>query len=277
MNDTMSNTKAEKVIWEEKNLTELKMNGEQLSMNVECDITGNTQPPSVKQDLDVTTEEKISGIYKIINKVNGKYYVGSSNNIYGIPNGRWYQHKMHLKYKVHYNKHLQSAWNKYGESNFDFVIIEKCIKNDLLEREQYYLNTAKLEIKKCYNKSFLAERPEWTNDSRQKRSIQISGKNNPNYGNGNKIKGIHNPFFGKKHSTITKNKMSVNHKNVEGINNSQYDSKKYLFHNNITNEQFYGTRYDFRKKFNNIKPSGLSILITQKSHSYKNWIINHNL
>jgi len=49
----------------------------------ECDTTGNT--PNKKESTplnDITNvKEKISGIYKIINKVNGKYYVGSSTNL----------------------------------------------------------------------------------------------------------------------------------------------------------------------------------------------------
>lgn len=48
----------------------------------ECVTTADTLKPNEKRpETDIT---KISGIYKIINKINGKYYVGSSDNILGI-------------------------------------------------------------------------------------------------------------------------------------------------------------------------------------------------
>ena len=62
---------------------------------------------------------KTSGIYKIVNKINGKYYVGSSKN---IP-VRWSDHKETLNKSSHYNVHLQRSWKKYGNHNFEFVIV----------------------------------------------------------------------------------------------------------------------------------------------------------
>ena len=82
-------------------------------------------------------KQKICGVYKITNRVNGKIYVGSSKNIYE----RWNQHKDKLRNNCHDNAHLQNAWIKYGENNFKFEIIEECDPNVQFEREQYYLNT----------------------------------------------------------------------------------------------------------------------------------------
>jgi group I intron endonuclease len=65
---------------------------------------------------------KICGVYKITNMINGKIYIGSSNNIYN----RWSQHKASLNAKTHNNIHLQNAWNLYGSQNFKFEIIENC-------------------------------------------------------------------------------------------------------------------------------------------------------
>jgi group I intron endonuclease len=82
---------------------------------------------------------KISGIYGIFNKINGKVYVGSSINL----NNRHNQHFNYLKYNRHYNAYLQAAWNKYGEENFEFVILEKIkypTKKKLEKREQYWIN-----------------------------------------------------------------------------------------------------------------------------------------
>lgn len=66
--------------------------------------------------------EKISGIYMIKNKLNGKIYIGQSADIYS----RWIKHKNFLKNNNHHNKHLQAAWNKYGEDTFEFSIVERC-------------------------------------------------------------------------------------------------------------------------------------------------------
>ena len=66
------------------------------------------------------SQEKICGIYKITNLKNHKIYIGSSNNIMR----RWYEHLRDLKNQKHCNSHLQNAWNKYGENNFLFEIIE---------------------------------------------------------------------------------------------------------------------------------------------------------
>lgn len=87
-----------------------------------------------------TTLPKISGIYKIVNKVNGKYYVGSSKNILGN-RGRWSAHYNDLIRNAHYNMHFQRAWNKYGESSFEFIVLE--MTDCLHEREQIYLDMAK--------------------------------------------------------------------------------------------------------------------------------------
>lgn len=63
----------------------------------------------------------IKGIYCIENKINKKKYIGQSINI----EKRWKQHISELRRGKHYNKFLQRAWNKYGESNFEFYIVEQ--------------------------------------------------------------------------------------------------------------------------------------------------------
>lgn len=80
--------------------------------------------------------DKKCGVYKITNMVNGKFYIGSSNDILK----RWVQHKTNLNAKEHNNTHLQNAWNLYGGENFQFEIIEECTPEIQFEREQYYLN-----------------------------------------------------------------------------------------------------------------------------------------
>lgn len=79
------------------------------------------------------------GIYQIINLINSKKYVGSAVNF----RKRFLEHKNHLIKKTHHNYHLQKSWDKYGSQNFKFEILEYVNKNDLLKREQYYINLYK--------------------------------------------------------------------------------------------------------------------------------------
>jgi group I intron endonuclease len=78
----------------------------------------------------------VSGIYGIKNIVNGKIYVGQASDIHW----RWVHHQSDLRNNRHHNKHLQYSWNKYGEQNFDFYIIEECSIDDLDEKENYWIN-----------------------------------------------------------------------------------------------------------------------------------------
>lgn len=86
-----------------------------------------------------------SGIYAIINRVNGKYYIGSAVKLHR----RRYKHISELRNKCHDNKHLEKAWHKYGEDNFKFVTLELVEnKSKLLEREQFWL-----DVSECYNEN----------------------------------------------------------------------------------------------------------------------------
>jgi len=76
------------------------------------------------------------GIYRIKNLVNNKCYYGSSKQI----EKRFDRHKRELKNNIHINCILQRAWDKYGENNFIFEIVEECDINVLLETEQKYLD-----------------------------------------------------------------------------------------------------------------------------------------
>lgn len=89
-----------------------------------------------------------SGVYKITNIKNGKFYIGSSKNV----EFRWSEHKKHLNGNYHINKKLQNAWNFYGKENFSFDILETVNECDLLVKEQFYLNMFKPHMKEIgYN------------------------------------------------------------------------------------------------------------------------------
>lgn len=91
----------------------------------------------------------ICGIYSITNIISKKIYIGQSANI----KSRWVKHKTALRENTHANKHLQSSWNKYGESAFVFNIIEECEVNMLNERETYWIKYYD-SVNKGYNLNY---------------------------------------------------------------------------------------------------------------------------
>lgn len=84
---------------------------------------------------------KRSGIYSIVNKINGYRYIGQSKNV----TIRLSQHKTLLRNNHHIYRNgdlslLQKAWNKYGEDSFKFTIIEFCDPDKLNDREMYWID-----------------------------------------------------------------------------------------------------------------------------------------
>lgn len=79
---------------------------------------------------------KKSGIYSIICKINGKQYIGQTNNIYRRIN----MHKCRLNQqnKKSENIYILSDWLKYGEDNFDYNVLEYS-NIDLKEKENNYI------------------------------------------------------------------------------------------------------------------------------------------
>lgn len=83
-------------------------------------------------------------IYIIRNRINGKFYLGSTNNYHK----RKLRHFNKLKKQKHHSIYLQRAFNKYSEKNFEFIIIETCY--DYLKREQYLFDNV-INFKDSYN------------------------------------------------------------------------------------------------------------------------------
>jgi group I intron endonuclease len=98
-------------------------------------------PPLFK----ITKQYKVAGIYKITCKITKKVYVGSAKNI----QRRWHIHILQLNKNIHHSIYLQRAWNKHGEKNFTFEILEivpNPTKKKLEDREQYWMDKLK-----CYD------------------------------------------------------------------------------------------------------------------------------
>ena len=125
------------------------------------------------------------GVYEILNKSDNKRYIGSSVVI----ENRKAQHFAYLRGNYHPNKHLQSAFNKYGEENFEFTVIEHCDEVAVLDREKHYISIfSALDDKFGYN---LAPEPgcgfrgfRWSDESKFKLSNSlkksyVEGKRQP--------------------------------------------------------------------------------------------------
>jgi len=136
-------------------------------------------------------------IYKITNIENGKIYIGSAVDI----NVRKRKHLSLLRRSIHPNKHLQSAFNKYGEEKFLFSIVEHVENSDeLLIREQYYIDSLQVcDNKVGYNQATFADNPMKGRKHSPKSLKRISEV----------TRGSNNGFYGRRHNEKTKEKMKL--------------------------------------------------------------------
>lgn len=84
---------------------------------------------------------KVCGIYRIWFDGFGPFYIGSSMNIVA----RIGAHRSSLRRGDHHCAAMQSAWNSLGENSFQFETLEFCKEEELVEREQFYIDISKLD------------------------------------------------------------------------------------------------------------------------------------
>lgn len=75
----------------------------------------------------------MTGIYKLVNKVNNKTYIGKSKNLKDI----WESYNGLLENE---KVKLTEEMRKYGSKNFEFSVLEECEESKLEERKIYYIN-----------------------------------------------------------------------------------------------------------------------------------------
>lgn len=81
------------------------------------------------------------GVYSLVNTIDGKRYVGSSVQI----KTRLYKHNYHLRKGNHHCKHLQNAFNLYGEDAFTTETVLLCDKVNLEYYEQVVMDYFRTE------------------------------------------------------------------------------------------------------------------------------------
>ena len=83
-----------------------------------------------------------SGVYRLVNNINGESYVGSSINL--TNRFRRYYNINYIKGKILIdNSRIYRALLEYNHSNFNLEILEYCNNKSLINREQYYMDSLK--------------------------------------------------------------------------------------------------------------------------------------
>lgn len=124
-----------------------------------------------------------TGIYEIVNTINGKRYVGSAVTI----RGRFAVHRMMLRRGEHHSPKLQRSWDKHGEVAFAFRKLLVCSRENLLMYEQIAMEALQPE----YNILRVAGSAlghKWNEAQREEARVRNTERN---------------PFKGRKHSPET--------------------------------------------------------------------------
>ncbi len=79
---------------------------------------------------------KKPGIYRIISLIDGRMYIGGTKNI----QLRIQKHRHCLKKGIHRSGVLQDHYNTHGSDSIQFELVELCNEDQLLIREQFYLD-----------------------------------------------------------------------------------------------------------------------------------------
>lgn len=129
----------------------------------------------------------------IKNKKNGKIYIGQTNNF----ENRFRQHKQSFRRKDHKNKHFQRAWDKYGEENFEFSILEYCDLDVINEREFFWVNKFKsYDSSKGYNIMLPSkDEKKFTHSEKTKEKIRLNNKAEQRYSDEELISFIHEYYY----------------------------------------------------------------------------------
>jgi len=171
--------------------------------------------------LTLTGILQISGVYCIEFIPTGRKYIGSSHKVLT----RLRSHKSLLARGNHPNPILQAYYNKYGASSFSVSVIEEvCDINQLLTREQYWINILNTVAAGFNILPETGSSRGWkaTEEQKKRRSERVRGPNNPFYGHRHtkecrkhfstirkgKRTGSDNSFYGKKHTAETRAKIS---------------------------------------------------------------------
>ena len=112
-------------------------------------------------------QNKISGVYKITNKITGDLYIGSSKDI----KHRWAAHRSPSRWKQYPNSKLYKDMAQYGKDKFILEVLEET--TDLRNREQHWINKFKPSYNSIYAKGQDIERYKETHRRCKKEYYEI--------------------------------------------------------------------------------------------------------
>jgi group I intron endonuclease len=158
-----------------------------------------------------------SGIYKWENKTSGEFYIGSAIDL----NKRMleYYRESYITHPSRGKSIICFALVKYGYNNFSLFILEYCDKDEVITREQYYLDL----LNPSYNilkYAYSSDGYKHTLEAIQKMSLAKKGKF---------IK-ENNSFYGKTHTEEVKELMSQ-----AALKRTKPNNAKPVFLKNINN------------------------------------------
>ena len=168
-----------------------------------------------EKDTILKDNKNKSGIYMWKNSINGKRYIGSSENL-----KRRFLQYFNVNHLQRYNSmYICRALLKHDYFNFSLEILEYCEPEKCIEREDFYLSSEKPE----YNILPKAGSPLGHKHSDETKIIMSDakkGEKNPMFGK----TGENNPMYGKNHTEETKTIMSDTKK---GKNHPNYGKPRY--------------------------------------------------
>lgn len=173
-------------------------------------------------------------IYKIVNLKNNKIYIGSAVNF----RRRVLEHHRGLRNNKHHSIALQRAWNKYGEENFIWEVLEIIdMVENLLIREQFYIDV----LIPHYNTSKTAGSTLGVKKSKEQRAAMSLRRKGQKYHTLQQIEAIRKAHTGKIVSKETREKRArgviQKDKNGEEVDRfySLAEAVRMTGHNNLVN------------------------------------------
>ena len=159
--------------------------------------------------MEYRTLDALCGIYKIFNIVNGKVYIGQSINI----KARWKDHVSSLNRGDSRCTLLQRAWNKYGQDNFSFEILELCSEDMLDDTETKYIELyGACDVNKGYNIETGGNQHKHLSDETKRKireaHIGVKASDETRKKMSESRLGAKNPMYGQTHSESARKKIS---------------------------------------------------------------------
>jgi group I intron endonuclease len=148
-----------------------------------------------------------SGVYCLINKVNGHSYVGSSINL--ASRMRNYLNKTFLKSKQNVNMPITRALLKYDQSNFTLLILEYVEPEFLTVRETFYISHV-IPYYNVLKQGYSSLGYKHTEETKKLLSELAKNRTHSDKTKGliaRAVTGENNPFYNKSHSMESKLRM----------------------------------------------------------------------